>query len=92
MRRPKITLYRIVVLVLSLWLFMGAVVAGGFYEIHRQTQQDCEGRKEGREAVRLLVVVATSGSPGHPVDPANPIVKALTDTLLPGHELAIIKC
>lgn len=92
MRRPKITLYRIVVLILALWLSMGAVVAVGFYEVHRQTQQDCTTRQEGREAVRLLVVVATSGSPGHPVDPTNPIVKALTDTLLPGHELAHIDC
>jgi hypothetical protein len=91
-KRPRITLYRIVVLVLVLFLMQGATMAFGFYTLNRQATDDCRTRREGREAVRLLVVVATTGTRERPVDPNNPVVKALTDTLLPGHELDNIKC
>lgn len=56
-------------------------------QLQRNSEQDCHTRKEGRDAVRTLVVLAVGNAPR-----SNPLVAKLQDSLLPGGDLEEIKC
>ncbi len=87
-------LYRLVVCLIAGFLGYGAVSAYVVWRLQDQNVRiqnqaliDCQTRKEGRDAVRSLVVLAIGDAPV-----TNPLVVRLSDSLKPGGALEQIDC